>query len=218
MIDLLALADTLMKVKEVKDLLLQERLNIIIEFLEKVGEVQIKTAIEELKDAAQSTQPYKENDRAIGHLKVAAIALSESLQKRPFIKRVIGFDKTRRKNAYRQIAGCCLVITVLYRAQNNTALAMEYASKAVEAFEDYARIEQEILRKFYATEFTYNGGTDQAPLVLVIDSPNLHRLMKRYGLAGELPDLAIFNKIAYAQLEEERDKLFGWLNLPNQLR
>ncbi len=216
MVDLLALADSLMKVREVKDLLLQERLEIMIEFLKKVGEVQIKTAIDELHDLPRSTQPEKECDRAIGHLKVAANALVMSLKKRPLLRRAAGFDKKRTMRTYRQIAGCYLIITVLYRCQQNTQLAAEYADRTLTAFEGCASIRTLMLSREYGLRFTCNGGTDQAPTIAVIDCPELRTLMARYKLPG-LPDETTFGRIANAQVNEERMRLLGWLNQRKQL-
>jgi hypothetical protein len=208
--ELLGLVDALSKVKDVKDLLVQERLKAMITFLEKVGEVQIRTAIEELQALPHSTRPDEERARAIGHLKVAASALVMSLEKRPFLRRLSGFDKKRKMRAYLQITGCYLVVTGLYRSQQNNVLATQYALRASESFEDYAAIRRFILSRALGMEFTYNGGTDQAPLVLVADNKKLRGLMKHYNVPGA-PHEGTFSVLADRIVNEERHQLFGWL-------
>ncbi len=215
--ELLGLVDSLSKVRDLKDLLLQERLKAMIDFLHTIGEVQIKTAIEELEAARRSSRPDAERDRAIGHLKVAANALRLSVDKMPLLRRVVGFTKKRKMRTYLQITGCYLLVAGLYRSQQNMELAQEYAGKASRAFQNYAEIRRGKLMTTLILLFTYNAGTDQAPLTGVVDNRRIRALMKHYGVQGS-PDEDTLGELADGMVGEERERLFGWLGPLGELR
>ena len=211
--ELLALVETLSKVKDLNDLLAQERLQAMISFLETVGEVQIRTAIEELQAVPRSTRPNEERSRAIGQLKVAANALVMSLEQRSLLRRVIRRvlrNDKRKMRAHLQITGCYLMVASLYLTQRNMDLARQYALKASEAFGSYAAIRLFELTKMLSWEFTYNGGTDQAPLVSIADSDRLRALMRRYGVPTP-PDERTLHTLADRIVQEERARTFDWL-------
>lgn len=212
--EMAVLAEILFKIKDVRDLLAQERLKTIIECLEVVGEVHFRTAIEELLAMPYSTRPDKECDRAIGHALTAATALGMSLEKRPFLRwRVFAASNKKKKQTHLRISCCYLLVAGLYRCQQNMVLAAQYLVKASEAFESYAQIQRREEFRWLSLEFTYNSSTDQAPLVGVIDCPQLRALMKRFDIPGP-PDEDTLNALADAMVRKERDRLFSSTKFP----
>jgi hypothetical protein len=207
---LLGLVEVLSKIKDVNDLLAQERLKAMISFLEKIAEVQIKTAIEELRAMPQSTRPEEERSRAIGQLKIAANALVESLEKRPFLYRLLVSDDYRKMQAYLQITGCYLIVTSLYLGQYNMMLARQYAIKAALAFDGYSAIRQPKLQGEIAQEFVGVASNDQAVHYFIYSSKldELISLRVRYGTQD---DAEVFWRLAGEHLDKMRAQLFGWL-------
>ena len=203
--------DLLFKIKDFKDLLAQERLKAMIEFLETVGGVHIKTAIEEIMAAQYSTWPEEECSRAIGQLKVAANALLESLRKRPFLTRFVRNDEERQMRTHFQIMGCYLIIASLYGVQRNMVLAGQYAAEASKAFTTYAVIRRHRLSRALFRQFTYNGGTDQAPLICFVDNDRLRGLMAHYGVHHSIVDENTLHQLAMKMIGSERERLFGWM-------
>lgn len=197
-------------IKDIHHLLTQQQLGVIITFLETVAEVQVRTAIEELRVASVSTQPYEERNRAIGHLNVAATALVTSLEKRSLVLRLTGLDNSRRAQTYLQLTGYYLVIARLYLDQKNKEPARQYASKADRAFDGYAALVFVGTRDQVAGEFVCVVANDQAGQSFIYPHKyqELVDLKLRYGVGS---NSEVFTLLAQERLDAQRDQLFGWL-------
>lgn len=212
MLGIMTAVEILSKANDIKALLAQERLETVIEVLQEMGDVHIKTAGQELEEARRSTRPEKECDRAIGQFKVAANAMMASLEKRPLIKRLARVGKYKRMLVYFKVTGCYAMITALYRVQGNIALAKQYAARAAQTFEQYASLRGPLLRSWLFTEFTYNCGTDQMPKVCVSNTKELQALLRRYGIANVVVYETTLGVLATNIVADERRRLIGWMS------
>jgi len=214
---LFAIIEVFSKAKDAKGLLTQERLELMNELMEKVGDVHIQTAIGELLETPHSTRPEKECDRAIGHLKVGAQALTKSLERRPLLKRLVRMGKSKRMVIHFKITGCYAIIAVLYRIQGNTPLAGDYARKAMETFELYAEIREHLINSWLFSRYTYDCGTDQMPKVCFNNCAELRRLMGRYNMSASMVYEGTLWELAARMVDAERRRLSGWLSVPKEL-
>lgn len=206
-------AGVFFNVKDVHDLIKQERLQTLIVCLRQIADVHIITAIEELQAMKRSNQPEVQCNRAIGHLKLAANSLVASQARRPVLQRWMTTEAGRNhqsKKVSLQITGCYLMIAWLYRSQQNIDLAKDYGAKAREAFKVYAAIRQDEIRGKIADQFVGTWSTEQAGGSFIINGmePILAGYRVQFGVNS---DQAVFRRLAEIEMDEVRDHLFGWL-------
>lgn len=210
---LVGVVDVFFNLKDMHDLMKQERLQTLIEALEKIADVHIKTAIEELEAMRRSTRPDEECSRAIGQLKLAANSLLASQVRRPVLRRLLagGSERDRRKDVSLQITNCYLMIAGLHKSQRNMRLAKEYGAKAKEAFEGYAVVRQTELIGGIADKYVYTWATDQAGGSFIRGSmqAELDAYKRRFGVSG---DQEVFWELAKLELNKTRAELFAWLD------
>jgi hypothetical protein len=210
---LVSVAGVFFNLKDIHDLIKQERLRTLIESLEKIAGIHVKTAIEELEAMRGSTRPEQECSRAIGHLKLAANGLIASQERRPVLRRLLAAESEResRKDVSLQITNCYLMIAGLYQSQRNIPLAKKYGTKAREAFEGYAAIVQTELSGGIADGYVYTWSNDQAGGSFIRDDKRaeINAYKQRFGVSS---DQEVFWHLASEKLDETRTQLFAWLD------
>jgi hypothetical protein len=209
---LVGVVEVFFNLKDIHDLIKQERLQTLIESLKKIADVHIKTAIEELGAMQHSTQPEHECNRAIGQLKLAANSLMETQERRPILRRLMAAEteKQNRKEVSLQITSCYLTVAGLYHSQQNTPLAKKYVAKAKEAFEGYAVIRQAELQSRIAGKFVGTWANDQIGQSFIYShkEAELAAYKRRFGVSS---NQAVFWQLAKQEMNKVRAQLFGWL-------